>query len=225
MFSCGSGSLDKATADQVEEIVSMFLTSVPTKSVIETTHTVADGKNIKLKGVATLATGLVGDKVATVYENVYEELAEVSNNLAPITTKTETLWYLEGKGICRNKSGEWDATGTDFAPGAGSIKLNLDPSIISEASYDAATETMTLKFSKDNATKVVEDYLDGQTIESELTVTVVTHGGSVTEVTISYTIPEHQQSVEGSDETVTIQETYVFIKATYSYDIQNITLE
>lgn len=231
VVSCGGGGAevgDEITT-KVNEIKNMFATSVPTKTVTTTTHTV--GSTI-LTSTATLTTGMLNSKEVSVYINETEELAQVSNSLDPIDRKTETLWYMEGKGTSKDKGATWNAEGENFAPVAGSIRVRLDASKATETTYDEDKGELVMTFSKDNATDVVKSYLvEGQKIESELVVTVTTSGGSVSSIKIEYTIPEHTITVEGatnedgSAATVTIQETSVVIYATYEYDLQDVTLD
>lgn len=229
LVSCVGGATDEETTMRVNEIKEMFATGVPTKIVTTTVHTV--GSTI-LTSNATLVTGILNSKTVSVYINDIEELAQVSNSLDPISRKTETLWYMQGKGTSKDKGVTWDSEGVDFAPAAGSIKINLDVNKATTVKYDEATETLVMTFDAANANSVVDSYLaEGQKIESDLTVTVGTSGGSVTMIKLEYKIPEHTIDVEGATNedgsavTVTIQETTVVITAVYEYDIQDVTLE
>lgn len=228
VVSCGGTQYDDETSAKVAEISAMFSTSVPTKTVTTTVHTV--GSTI-LTSTSTLTTGMLNSKTVSVYVNNTEELAQVSNSLDPINRKTETLWYMQGKGTSSDKGATWDPEGTDFAPTAGAIKLNLTVAAESVV-YDADSSTLEMVFSAANATTVVKRYLGkDQKIESELKVTVVTSGGSVSSIKLEYEIPEHTITVEGvenedgSAATVTIQKTTVVITAVYEYDLQDVTLD
>ena len=223
VVSCGGAPVDDSVAAQVENVKTLFKTSIPTKTITTTTHSVG---STTLTSVATLTTGMVNGKDVSIYVNDSESLAEVSNDLNPIKTTNTTIWFMEGKGTSTDKGKTWDAAGEDFGPTAGSIKIKIDASRATETTYDEATSTLVMKYSAENANNVLKSYLEeGQKIESDLTVTVVVSGGQVTGIKLEYKIPEHTVAVEGQTEPITVQETTVVINAVYEYDLQDVTLE
>ena len=83
-----------------------------------------------------------------------------------------------------------------------------------------------MTIAKEYATEVVAAYLEkGQTIDSDITITIVTAGGRVNGLKLEYYIPAHEISVPDSDAKIHVQQTDIVVDAKYSYDIQTITLE
>lgn len=229
VVSCGPDPSSDPTAARVEEVKEMFKTSIPTKTVTTTVHKV---ESTVLTNTATLTTGNVNGKKVSVYVNNIEELAQVSNSLDPIDRRTTTLWYMEGMGTSKDKGATWDPEGTNFAPVAGAIRLQLDMGKATETTYDEATYTLVMKYAAKDANAVVSSYLtEDQKIDSDLVVTVVTSGGNVASIKLEYTIPSHDKTVEGATNedgsavTITIPESTVTITAVYEYDLQDVTLD
>lgn len=226
VVSCGPTTEDPTdpVAIAVEEVKGMFKTSVPTKTVTTTVHKV---ESTVLTNVATLTTGSVNSKAVSIYVNNIEELAQVSNSLDPIDRRTTTLWYMEGMGTSKDKGVTWDPAGTDFAPAAGAIRLQIDKNKATETTYDEATSTLVMKYAAKDANNVIKSYLaEDQKIDSDLTVTVVTSGGNIASIKLEYTVPSHEStSTEDPAVTVTIPEAVVTITAVYEYDLQDITLD
>ena len=227
--SCGAVSKDAET--QMRNINAMFETLVPTQSVTTTTQTMG---SLVLTSVATLTVGTVDGNKAATYINEYEQLAPLDggNNASLVQKKTDKLWYVEGKGVCKNGNGRWDAEGEDFSPKAGDVKLTLSANMLVSAEYDAATETFTATMDKTNANKFLARFLaEDQKISSGLTIVVCTAGGRVSMLKLEYTELEHDAYVddEESDDfdetnTVTIPEAVVTVEIHYSYDAKVITL-
>lgn len=219
----GAGNLDEATAARVDEVLGMFDDSIPTGSETKTTESVG---NVVIESSAYFATGTISGKKASVYEGSYQSLSEIGNSLNMVNTLEESKWYVEGKGLSTDKGMTWDAEAGDFAPTEGFIKLNLKKSKIKWAKYYEATSTLEVTVDKQYATEVVGSYLEkNQTIDSDITITIVTAGGRVTGLRLVYSIPAHQVNVPDSDATIQIQETTVVVDAKYSYGLQTINLE
>ena len=219
----GLGDIDEATSAKIDEVLAMFDDSIPKRSETKTTETVG---NVTIESSAYLATGTIGGKVATVYEGSYQSLSEIGNNFDMVQTEKESKWYVEGKGVSTDKGVTWDAAGVDFAPKEGFIKVTLNKSRIKTASYNAETSTLEVVIAKQYATEVVGEYLEkGQTIDSDITITIVTSGGRVTGLKLQYSIPSHQIDVPESDATIQVQETTVVVDAKYFYGEEIITLE
>ena len=219
----GLGNIDEATAAQIDKVLSMFDDSIPTKSETKTTETVG---NVIIESSAYLVTGTVGGKKASVYYGSYQSLSEIGNTFDMVNTETENRWYVEGQGVSTDKGVTWDASAGDFAPTEGFIKVALNKSKIKEAEYNESTSTLKVVIAKEYATDVVSAYLEkGQTIDSDITITIVTAGGRVNGLKLEYSIPTHEISVPDSDVKIQVQETKVVVDAKYSYDIQTITLK
>ena len=230
LVSCGGGgaAMSDEAESQMRSINAMFDSLVPTQSVTTTTQKIGA---LELTSVATLTVGAVDGNAAATYINEYEELAPLdgSNNANLILKKTDKLWYVEGKGLCKNGNGKWIADGEDFRPKAGDIKLTLAKSMFLTAEYDAETETFTATMDKTNANALLADFLaEDQKIASGLTLTITTAGGRISMLKLEYTEPEHDVLISEEDadeeEYVAIPEALVTIEVRYSYDAKVITL-
>ena len=216
-------TLDEEISAQIDAVLGMFADSVPTKSETYTTETVA---GLKIESSAYLATGQIGGKNVSVYEGSYQSLSEVGNNFDMVQTETESKWYIEGQGVSTDKGVTWDAEAGDFAPKEGFIKISLKKSSIKEAEYYPETSTLVLTIDKAHATEVVAAYLEeGQTIDSDIEITIVTAGGRITGLKLEYSIPAHDIDVPDSDSTITVNNTTIVVDAKYSYGLQTITFE
>ncbi len=222
----GSGDnsvLDGAAGEQMKAVLEMFDDSIPTRSDTTTTQTI--GGNVVLESTASLVTGTIEGKAVSVYNGSYSSLREVGNTLNMTAPQTESKWYVEGKGVTDDKGATWDAEADDFAPKEGFIRLNLSAEMVYEAVYDEVYESLLLKIKKEHATSVIGAYLEeGQTIDSDIEVTVVTAGGRITGIKLAYTVPKHEISVDDSDAKIEVQETKVVIDAKYQYNHQKINL-
>ena len=216
-------NLDEEMVAQIDAVLAMFEDSIPTKSVTNTSETVG---GFTIKSSAYLATGMINGKKASVYEGSYQSLSEVGNTFDMVTTETESRWYIEGEGVSTDKGVTWDSEAGDFAPKSGFIKLSVKKSQIKEAEYYTGTSTLELVVDKAYATEVVGSYLEaGQSIDSDIIITIVTAGGRVTGLKLEYTIPAHQIDVEDSEAVINVPETTIVVDAKYSYGLQNITFE
>lgn len=221
--SCGSGNMDEVTSAQLDAMLNMFDDSIPTKSETYTTETVG---NVKIESYATLVTGQIGTLKASIYEGSYQSLSEVGNTLNMVKTETETRWFVEGKGVSTDKGVTYDAEQGDFAPTEGFIKVKISKKMVSEAKYNEADSTLELTIPQKYATDVVGAYLErGQTIDSDIKVTLTSAGGRITGLKLQYSIPAHSVTVEDSGVEVPIPETTIVVEAKYSYGLQTINLE
>lgn len=223
MIACGN--LSGEAKAQFESAVTMLSEALPTKVVSTTTQTF--GKT-ELVSVATVTTGTVGGVVASTFVNNYQLFQDVeSGKYEEVRDVVETLWYVEGKGTSSDKGANWNAEGTNFAPTAGFIKLNLDEKLIETAEYNGENGSLTLKISEENVAEVMKNYLEeGQAIESDLYITIVSAGGRISSVSLEYFIPEGEIYLDEEEtEYIEVGEISVVVTAVYSYDTQRITME
>ncbi len=209
------------TTDVIESFTTMLYESVPTKSEVTSVETM---RSVELISTYTLTAGKTSDGLAaTTLISVVETLAEdTSGTLNPKKTVTTREYYLEGKGYKRNNSA-WDADVSNFAPVRGAIGLNLDKSIMSEYTYDEATGTLVVKATAENATALLGNLIpEGQTVDSDVVVTVVAAGGRISSIDIEYVIEEHE--VGDMDVSVEIKDIDVRISAKYYYNTQEIDI-
>ena len=224
VVSCDQGTMDEVTSAQLDAMLEMFDDSIPTKSETYTTETI--GKNVVIKSRATLVSGHIGSLKASVYEGSYQSLSEVGNTLSMVKTETESKWYVEGKGVSTDKGVTFNAEEGDFAPTEGFIKIKISKNMVSEAEYDEQTSTLKLTIPKKHATEVVGAYLEkGQTIDSDIIVTLTCAGGRITGLKLEYSIPTHMITVPESETEIQVPDTTVVVEAIYSYGLQSITLK
>ena len=216
--------LDKGgeEVDGVEIFKNLYAVSEPTKVVVSQTTLLG---NVALKGSSTLATGALNDgSTATVYTYNYEVLQSVQAGAGSVITPImgEPLKgsreYVEGKGV-RYDGGGWDETGTNFAPKAGSIAINLDASKLKNCAYTSDGELQTLSFTVEAKNVASVFGSDAADIASDVNVVITANVAVVTGITISYSeelIPE--------DEDLVYPEANVTISTVYTYGIEEITL-
>ncbi len=195
--------------------------SAPTKSYVVTTEDF--GRN-HLESTVTITAGTVDGKDATVMVIEKQTLNDVENReLNLVETTVTNQWYLEDKGVSYDKGRRWDSTGTNFAPKAGSLKLELDEENFSSIEYDEATGTLKLVTPYQTAAKVLSAYIpSGIEHEFDTTITVVAAGGRITNIKIEYTI--ESEDIGDITTSVEVPEITVVINANYYYDLQDITL-
>jgi hypothetical protein len=133
MASCGEDE-----PGVIEQIGAMYDNSEPTKIVAKTVMQFGDKT---LNSSYELKVGFVDGKTAATYESSEDVMNDVASGsseqiVGPIGTKTETLWYLEGKGVSVNKSKSWDKNAESFIPEKGAVALSLDPEVIKDFKYE-----------------------------------------------------------------------------------------
>ena len=225
MASCnlfgGDGDGGAKNKDGVEEFVKLYSVSAPTKVVMKKSTTLG---GVTFTGGYTLLTGSINDgKTATVMTYRYELLQGVKKGagdvIVPITGDPVegSREYLEGKGE-RFDGGQWDKTGTNFAPKPGSIAINLDKAKLKDCVYSENGELKTLSFTvaaADTASVFGSEY----GITSDATVVITANVALVTGITISYT-----EAIESEDDDIEYPVASVTISVVYSYGIEEITL-
>lgn len=207
--------------DGTEIFKALYAVSEPTKVVTDYTTQIG---NATLVGKATLTTGTLNDgKKATVYVYSYEMLQSIEagagNKIIPITGEpiTGSREYVEGKGE-RIDGGGWDELGTNFAPKAGSIAINLDSTKIKNCVYSESGSLKTLSFvvEVDNIEAV---FGEGYEIFSDANVTITANDVAITGITVSYT-----EVLESEDEDIIYPDAIVTISTVYTYGIEEVTL-
>lgn len=223
---CGAPYTPPAPAEGTVEaaiatLIRCYENSAPTRVDIETVRVVGTDA-YTLDGVYTLVTGTFAGKIATIYHAKYEELRTIAEGVDDIVSEIKEVEYkkefLEGKGV-REDGGSWKASGTNFAPSAGSIALNISLDDIENVKFTNAKYNNTVSFSVPKSKiKTVFGATDGVVnvdADSAVQVTITNNGATVTSVTLSYTI---KKSGDVPAQTVTIS-------TIYSYDIQTLTIE
>ena len=201
-------------ANEVDTVGAMFEASKPTKTYITYTQTFGD---TTLEGVYELRRGTVNGKEACVYTAEYEELVSVEEGgatevvLPDVVTRTEKLEYLEGKGV-RENGGSWDSKAENFASEAGPMSLKLNSDLISNYTYEG--NTLRCAVAAKNTAEVLG--LE-ENLSVDATITIIDDGASITDIIISYTIPE--------DTEAQVPETTISIVAKYTYDLEKIEIK
>lgn len=209
LFSCGG-------TNEVDMVGDMFKASKPTKTLVATTQQFGE---TTLEAQYTLVTGLIDGVSASVYEAIYDELISVEDGATEIVQDSiveryELLEYLDGYGVRKtegDKVGKWEAA-ENFASETGPMSLNLLSDYVKEFKYE--DKKLVCVVEAKNTAEVLgveEDLPVGVTIE------VTDDGASITQIIITYTLPEDTASE--------VPETKVTIKAFYFYDLQKIEID
>ena len=203
LFSCGE------TGKAIKKIDKMYNSTAPTKIVIDTTQKIGD---ITLVIETEYVTGKIDGKKAAVYEYHYQELRPISDGdieLSVFEDRTGKHEYLEGTGY-RVDGGEWQDE-YDFAPGAGAIAIKLSEKNIKDLKEDKAAKSYTFVIPADKTEAVL-----GEAVGADVTVVITHDGAAVAGITLTYTVPAENSK---HDDTV------VTIKAKYTYDTEDITIQ
>ena len=205
----------------------MFAATAPTKAETKITQKV---NNQKLESVITITTGNVDGKVASTLVNKIQTLRSVTDGKLDVINEKNTFeWYYEGQGTTTNGR-KWDAEGTDFAPKAGDIMIDLKNEYFTSVEHteDGAAETLVLVIAEDEgegyAKKALANFL-GEDMEFgyETTITIIATGGRISTVIISYIVSEHE--VGDEYDAVLVSDMEVSREVNYSYEPQTINFE
>lgn len=202
LASCGEDS-----KDPIDKFNEIYKLSQPT--MVETTAVTKRGIHT-LNSHYVFAKGQVDGKNATQYVKTYDKFATVDEGISdivtgPIVTVTESKEYVEGKGI-RTNGGSW-TKGSDFAPEAGALVLNITKELLTDYTYTDNVLSATVE--ADNTEAVF-----GVAYPADVVLEIATNGIVVTSISISYEIEEDGDYPAGKVE----------IETVYSYHIQSITL-
>ena len=213
---------DGEEVDGVAVFKDLYSVSEPTKVAVSQTTVLG---SVTLKGSSTLATGALSDgRTATVYTYNYEVLKSVQEGAGDVITPimgepiTGSREYVEGMGV-RYDGGAWDETGTNFAPKAGSIAINLDASKIKNCVYTSDGDLQTLSFTVEAKNVASVFGSDASEIASDVNVVITANVAVVTGITISYT-----EEIVSEDEDIAYPDAVVTISTVYTYGIEEITL-
>ena len=208
--------------ENLQKFSDMFASSIPTKAVTVVTQEFND--SVELESVYTLTTGTVDGKTATTLVSSVQTLSDIqSGTLSYTTTKVTNEWYYEGMGTSTNKGKTWDPEGKNFAPVAGSLKMNLHQDYIAYYDYkvNGNTETLILQVYEENSAEVLKDFLNvDQDFAYETIITIVAAGERISSIDIEYLVYEHE--VGTMENYVEVSDMYITIHVDYSYDIQAI---
>lgn len=211
---------EKTDVQIVSEIMNA---SVPTRAEVTSTQKT---RYFQLKSLYTLETGIVDGLRTTQIITEEQSLRDVEggsyNNIA---TKKTSEWYIEGKGYYLNSRSN-DPDAEFYAPSEGFINLNLSEELLENCQYNAETGTLEFDVSWKNSNAVLGGMFtadDAEPFEYDTHVKIVTAGGRISELVITYLIEEHD--VGDFDNSVTIGDMTVTISAIYYYNTQQITLK
>ena len=173
----------------IAKVKAAYQNGMPTKIVVDS-ETNFDGT--KVKSQAELTKGSYQGRAATVYTHVYQEFAMVDSILSsPIVSKVKSKEYFEGLGVRENFLTNKRAVfveGADFAPEVVDsnrmvIDIQIQPAVFGE----------------------------NTNLSSDANIEVLTAGGIVITMTISYEIPAANEESSNGKVTVTVS---------YYYDVQ-----
>jgi hypothetical protein len=211
---------EKTDVQIVSEIMNA---SVPTRAEVTS---VQKTRYFELKSLYTLETGVVDGLRTTQIISEEQSLRDVEGgNYNNISTKKTSEWYIEGKGYYLNSRSN-DPEAAFYAPTEGFINLNLSEELFDSCEYNAETGTLEIDVSWKNSNAVLGGMFSGEDkepFEYDTHIKIVTAGGRVSELIITYTIDEHD--VGDFDNSVTIGQMTVTVSAIYYYNTQQITLK
>lgn len=222
--SCGDDTEETAPVKTNVQIVDEIMkSSVPTKAVVTSRQ---ETRYFELESKYTLETGIVDGLRTTQIISEEQSLANIeSGSYNNISTKKTSEWYIEGKGYYLNSRSN-DPEAAFYAPEPGFIAINLSEELLDYHEYNAETGTLYAEVSWKNSNAVLGGMFsaeDGEPFEYDTYITIVTAGGRISELTITYVIEEHD--VGDFDNSVTIGEMTVTVSAIYYYNTQQITLK
>ena len=204
--------------DVLAKFSKMLAESVPGSSEVVVTHNINESI---IENNFSIVTGNIGGKKAAVYSSSVSTLGDVDDRvLSLFQTKEELIWYVEDVGTSNDQGWDWDSSGKDFSPKAGSLSIDLATECVSSYDYkqDGAIETLTLNMTKDNATQALKNFLDSkQKIAYDVKVVVTAAAGRISSIVISYEIPEYEVTFESQDGDGFWISGDIEIKANYSY--------
>ena len=203
----------------------MFKASKPSKVIGVATQVVGDKQ---FKSEYVLTKGEVLGKEAIVYEKTYNEMLDATEGATAIAVpafadKSQKIEYLEGMGV-RYDGGLWKKGDTSFE--VGQVSLNFYSDIIGDRyTHDGNTLTFTVL-----AADTGKLFGEGNEVNADVLVEVVTDGYWVKSISIDYTIAAHKLDTgkidtNGEPVIIDIADSVVAIDITYEYDLQYITID
>ncbi len=223
LFACK----DEEELTGAQKTAQCYENSLPTKVVTTSVQSIINDSGVAvatLNGKYELVSGTIAGKIATVqtYEQDYmREVADGANAniVGPIDTEKGSLEYHEDYGR-RVNGGSWDANGLNFGPTAGSIAINLDDSLLTNAKYtegENGINTLTFTVANANIASVFGANADNAallTASSDVEVTITNEGALVTSIIISYSIAGTRYYPERR----------VVLTTEYEYKVQDVEL-
>ncbi len=209
-----SESADVALNVAIANVSSLCRVSNPTK--ISTVATQKTGVLTEVsRGVMTI--GMIDGKRAATYVRSVQTLTNVENAgiETPINTTTNTWEYIEGVGS-RLNGGEWDADSIDIAPAAGFLNFRLAGNY-ENASYENGVLSFIVPAAKVSA--ALGSFLNGETVDADVKVSISNAGGVISSIVLEYTLEADEESGAINPNDVEVR-----IEATYSYDLEEITI-
>ncbi len=220
--------------ESLDAFINAYANSIPTKVETEIKRVYGIGATdystvaYELNTKSVLLSGVCAGKVATVYKVVYDEFRSIDegadqNIVGEIKTTTYEKVFLEGKGVRETTEldgvktgGEWDTSALNFAPTAGSIAISLSEDNVKNLRFTIEDYNHVMRFVVPKA-KIKAVFGNGIDATSDVSVTLVSNGATITSLSFSYT-------VEGSEKDA-FPGQRVIISANYDYGMQNITIE
>ena len=209
----------------ITDFADMFKASKPSKVIGVATQVVGEKQ---FKSEYVLTKGEVLGKEAIVYEKTYNEMLDATEGATAIAVpafadKSQKIEYLEGMGV-RYDGGLWKKSDTSFE--VGQVSLNFYGDIIGDR-YTHEGNTLTFTVLAADTGKL---FGEGNEVNADVLVKIVTDGYWVKSIAIDYTIAAHKLDtgkVDSNDEPIIIDiaDSVVSINITYEYDLQYITIE
>ena len=209
--------MGNAAKTETEWVLDCYARSYP--HLIKVNSTQQFGGNV-LNSETVLVRGSVGgDFVAcmTVHGEQMRSIQDGSGKevYGPIEELDSETWFRMNVGTSTDKV-TWDPEGKNFFPAQGSFALPVNASYLKNAKYVGTQNDGTLTFTVAKADTAKFFGEDGK-VDADVNVTVITGGGNVTAVEMSWTLPANTAT---GVETMTVS-----IKTQYNYTQQKISLD
>lgn len=208
---------DNSAKTETEWVLDCYERSYPHRITVDSTQQF--GGDV-LNSETVIVRGSVGGDFAARMTVHGEQLRSIQDGsgktvYGPVEELDSEIWFRNGYGTTTDKT-NWDAEGANFFPAQGSFALKLDADYLKNVKYSGTKDAGTLTFTvgKDDTAKFFGE--DGK-IDADVSVTVVTGGGNVTAVNISWTVPANMNS---GVEIMTVN-----IRTVYDYTLQKISLD
>lgn len=214
LVGCTTGGASKT---ETEWVLDCYERSYPHLIRVESTQQF--GANV-LNSETVIKRGSVGGDFVAVMTVDGEQMRSIQDGsgktvLGPIEELDSEIWFRMNVGTSTDKI-NWDPEGANFFPAQGSFALPLDADYLKNVKYEGTQNNGTLTFTVAKADTAKFFGEDGK-VDSDVNVEIVTGGGNVTAVNVTWTVPANTAAG--------VELMNVSIKTQYDYTQQKISLD
>lgn len=202
---------------EIEWVLDCYARSYPHLIRVESTQQF--GANTLNSETVIVRGSVAGDFVAcmTVDGEQMRSIQDGSGKTVygPIEELDSETWFRMNVGTSTDKV-NWDPEGTNFFPAQGSFALPIDADYLKNVKYEGGPNDGTLSFTVEKGDTAKFFGEDGK-VDTDVSVEIVTGGGNVTSVKITWTVPANTAAG--------VEIMNVTIKTQYDYTQQKISLD